>query len=266
MNKNSNNLCELPLDIEGEAKQNKKEQSLGEKQENSSNQSAPSVDSFGKFNSAEALLKAYNGLEAEFTKRSQELKRLERELEKVKAEKAEDERVEGGMATSEPAKDETGIVREEKPITAASAEADYNEEICDEDEVSNAVARFLSQNPSAGKYAEEIALKASERKELEEGFLERAYIAVLEDLIAAERDKINDDFIYSRAADSSVVKQKIIRDYLNGIMASRGAKLLSYAGESGQSVVIPPRKPLSISEAGALAVEALKNSAGKKYN
>jgi hypothetical protein len=107
MNKNSNKLCELPFENGGEAKLNKKEQSLDEKQENSSNQPAINGDSFGKFNSAEALLKAYNGLEAEFTKRSQELKRLERELEKAKAEQAEDEKIEVGVVTSEPAEDET---------------------------------------------------------------------------------------------------------------------------------------------------------------
>ena len=261
MNKNSNNLCESPNCYNGEAKLNNKEQSLDEKQKNLKEQTALSHgDSFGKFNSAEALLKAYNGLEAEFTKRSQELKKLERELEQLKAEQADDEKNEGDVVTSELAEDETGIVMEEQSITTASDEADYDED------VSTAVARFLSKNPTAGKYAEEIAIKASEQKELEEGFLERAYIAVLEDLIAAERDKINDDFIYSRAADSAVVKEKIIRDYLNGIMASRGAKLLSYAGESGQSVVIPPKKPLSILEAGELALEALKNDATKKYS
>lgn len=262
MNKNSNNLCDSPEQIYGEAKLNKKEQSLDENKINESEKTASiSGDSFGKFNSAEALLKAYNGLEAEFTKRSQELRKLERELQELKAEQTEDEKVEDDKVTSEFVEDETGIAKGEQPIVTASAENDDYEE-----DVSKAVARFLNKNPTAGKYAEEIALKASERKDLDEGFLERAYIAVLEDLITAERDKINDDFIYSRAVDSAVVKEKIIRDYLNGIMASKGAKLLSYAGESGQSVVIPPKKPLSISEAGELAFEALKNASTNKYN
>ena len=49
-------------------------------------------------------------------------------------------------------------------------------------------------------------------------------------------------------------------------MNSRGAKLLSYSGESGQSVVMPPKKPLSITEAGELATEVLKKGVSNKYN
>lgn len=41
---------------------------------------------FGKFNSAESLLKAYNSLEAEFTKKSQKLASLELESEKAQNE------------------------------------------------------------------------------------------------------------------------------------------------------------------------------------
>ena len=50
---------------------------------------------FGKFNSAESLLKAYNSLEAEFTKKSQKLAHLESENVKTQNEinkKAEQER------------------------------------------------------------------------------------------------------------------------------------------------------------------------------
>ena len=41
---------------------------------------------FGKFNSAESLLKAYNSLEAEFTKKSQKLASLENETQKTQNE------------------------------------------------------------------------------------------------------------------------------------------------------------------------------------
>ena len=51
---------------------------------------------FGKFKDAESLLKAYNNLEAEFTKKSQRLKTLESESEKTQFEltkKAEQEKM-----------------------------------------------------------------------------------------------------------------------------------------------------------------------------
>ena len=47
--------------------------------------------SYGKFKSAEELLKAYNALESEFTKRSQKLKELEKAIDgKSFADKARD--------------------------------------------------------------------------------------------------------------------------------------------------------------------------------
>lgn len=265
MSKNSNNLCSSPQDTGGMVKLNINEEQSQVKElnelEKSNSAKQDEMDSYGKFNSAEALLKAYNGLEAEFTKRSQELKRLERELAELKAEETEGDKAEVNAVTSELADDETGIAKGEQPDNAVSAEEGY-----DEEDVSEAVARFLSKNPGASKYAEEIALKTSERRELDNGFLERAYIAVLEEIITKERNKINDDFIYTRAAESSTVKEKIIRDYLKEVMNSRGAKLLSYSGESGQSVVMPPKKPLSITEAGELATEVLKKGVSNKYN
>ena len=42
------------------------------------------VGSFGKFKSADALLNAYNSMEAEFTSRSQRLRELEGRLHKSK--------------------------------------------------------------------------------------------------------------------------------------------------------------------------------------
>lgn len=55
----------------------------GAKETEKPEQTAPTVSVFGKFQTGGELLKAYNSLESEFTKRSQKLKELECEKEKL---------------------------------------------------------------------------------------------------------------------------------------------------------------------------------------
>lgn len=249
MNNNCNNLCE-----------NNKNGELLSVQKTNEEQSftgAEEKDSFGKFETADALLSAYNNLEVQFTKRCQELKRLEKEYNQLKSEQASlVQNTLNREVASEPVQDETGSAVGEQSRENAS------EEPLDND-IALAVSRFLSKNPEASKYAEEIALKTSMRGDIDDGFLERAYISVLQDRILAEQSKLNDDFIYSRAKETPAIKEKIIRDYLNGIISSKASVLLA---ENGQSVIMPPKKPLSISEAGAMAVDVLKKTNGIKLN
>ena len=253
MNNINNGVCELVNEQTIETiKDTPKEQSAKEisgkevlTKENSG------ADSFGKFTSAEALLSAYNNLEAQFTKRSQELKRLQKEFGELKTEQAKSvQNTLSREVESEGVQDETGSAPDEQVRDFVSvSEVDSDKQIADE------VAAFLSKNPEATRFANEIALKTSERGEIEQGFLERAYISVLLDKIQAEQSKINDDFIYSRASEIPAVKEKIIRDYLGGIASSKGVRLLS---DSGQTVIMPPKKPTSISEAGEMAADVLR--------
>ena len=80
MNNISNNQCETTKNEQIEAEEGlPEEQSLN----------VDNKDSYGKFNSADALLSAYNNLEAQFTKRSQELKKLQKEYDQLKSEQAQ---------------------------------------------------------------------------------------------------------------------------------------------------------------------------------
>lgn len=249
MEKISNNQCPSPLILGGAKEQEEqKEVTVEQSQENEG-------DSFGKFKSAKALLDAYTNLEIEFTKRSQELKRLEKENEGLKAEQARskdntENKEEISVIASEPVEYETGTAVVEQPDGQASAKSEEGDE-----DIAQAVTAFLSKNPEAGQYAEEIALKTSERGEISEGFLERAYIGVLQDQVRKEQSKINDEFVYTYASETPAVREKIIRDYLNGILASKSVSLLS---SGGQSVIMPPKKPLTISQAGEMASEILR--------
>lgn len=199
--------------------------------------------SLGKFADEKALLKAYNELESEFTKRSQRLKELERENNLLKQEQTD-----MLSGKDEVVHDETGSAAKEREANSAS----YLE---DDGEITAEVCRFLRQNPEAAAYAEAIALKAGTLGDAKSGVLERAYIEVLKDQLQKEREMINDDFIYTSAKNTPEIKERIIRDYLSALSGQKSARLLSGGGES---VVMPPNHPKNIAEAGEMATLILR--------
>lgn len=197
----------------------------------------------GKFADAQSLLKAYNQLESEFTKRSQRLRELERENAELKQEQSQID------AESKVVQDETGSAAEERTEADSCSVGEDGRIACEAE-------RFLKDNPEARLYAEEIVQKAEQAGEAESGFLDRAYIAVLKDLLENERKKVNDEFILERALNTKSVRDEIIRGYLADVYAAKGERLLT--GVSGVSVVAPPVKPSSIAEAGKMAVSVLR--------
>mgnify|MGYP002673319420 FL=1 len=200
---------------------------------------APSV---GKFADAESLLKAYNQLESEFTKRSQRLRELEREYADLKQEQSDN------RAESEAVQDETGSAAEER--------ASKDSVIGEDGGIAIEVERFLKANPEAGLYADEIVKRANLEGEPESGFLDRAYVGVLKDMLRREKEKITDEFILERALNTKSVRDEIIRGYLAEIYSAKRECLLT--GSSGESAIAPPIKPSTISEAGKMAVSVLR--------
>lgn len=232
-----NNIPNEHITAGGKDALNKKEQDeqIKKTSENSS--------SFGKFDSLQALLNAYNNLEAQFTKRSQELRSLERENESLKREQAELIRAE-----SQTVQDETGSAAGERANNDASFCEDREGDIADEVKV------FLQNNPEAAEYAEELVSYA-ECLTPDVGFLDRAYVKLLKDTLKREREKITDEFIYSSACAAPAVKEKIIRDYLTNLSSQTCAKLICADGES---LIYPPKKPKTLEEAGYMAASVLK--------
>lgn len=218
------------------------------------------TSSVGKFADATALLNAYNELQSEFTKRSQRLRELERENELLRQEQV------GMRAESEVVQDETGSAAEERAqkISCEADEriADTGEKIFDEnisvddDLIAEEVGRFLSENPEAGLYADEIVSFAAACGEAEKGFLERAYLKVVKGMLERERERLNDGYLLERARSTPAVRDEIIRGYLADVHSAKGMRLLT--GEGGVSSLAPPLKPSSIAEAGEMARSVLR--------
>lgn len=201
------------------------------------------ASSVGRFADANALLKAYNELQSEFTKRSQRLRELERENQALKQEQIE------ACAASDAVQDETGSATEERAVSTSCFTGE-DERIAEE------VAKFLSENPEAGLYADEIVVQAETDGVCERGFLDRAYLRVLKGMLKREQERINDGFILEKARSTPAVRDEIIRGYLADVHALKGMRLLN--GGIGASSVAPPLKPSSIAEAGEMACSVLR--------
>ena len=135
-----------------------------------------------KFKDVNALLKAYNCLEAEFTKRSQRLKQLEGEVENLK------------------------IIAETKPNDSLADQAKT---------VGEAIDEVMEKHPSAQKYRDEIIAVADDNGGSAEGVVIDFLLNELNKL-AETFGKTQD----SSQIDSAI-KDEIIREFLSGIVNAK---------------------------------------------
>jgi len=192
---------------------------------------APAADnekgaSVGKFASSEELLKAYNSLEAEFTKKCQQLKEAERR--------------------SEPA---------EVPSDKAGSAPLYEKEEWDE-----RVANFLESNPIAEEYGAEIASILKEDAELakKENCLEIALGKAVAKHYKKPESIIEDEaFLERYVYRNDKIRDRVIGDYLEGLSPLVGAPRTIPHG--GAAAIIPPTRARSIEEAGAMAEKLIKS-------
>ena len=193
--------------------------------------------SFGKFKDARSLLKAYNLLEAEFTRRSQRLKELESAYngeDNAKAPSISDTETESGDNEQSPPPEET------KSVT-------------------NKYAEFFAKYPQAVKYSGEILAAAVNGGSFADsgGGLEEIYINTLINNLSDKNTIANDeDFLSKFIYPNEKIKDYIISGYLRDFLsAAPRAKLLGEG--SGAAVAAPPHRPKTLEEAGALAREVI---------
>lgn len=187
------------------------------------NEGAASV---GKFANSDELLKAYNHLEAEFTKKCQQLKTAERR--------------------SEPS----------TPTMAAEGSAPlYEKEDWDEK-----VAVFLEKYPIAEEYAKDIGAILTEDKALagRDDCLEVALgRAVAKNYKKPESIVEDETFLEKYVYHNDKIRDKVIADYLAGLSPLSGAPRTLPHG--GAAAIIPPLRAKSIEEAGAMAEKLIRS-------
>ena len=180
--------------------------------------------SIGKFKTTDALLNAYNNLQAEFTRRCQRIKSLEKELESVNSLKSNE------YCKNESAKDielhnlnsiddemlnsNDDIIKgeEAQEITKKYDTAD-NENVpsYQKTNYNEVLARFLYENKDAKKYAKEISEEMIKDSTLT---LQNAYDKVLAKRYRAPSELASDkEFINEYILPNAEILKSIIKKY-----------------------------------------------------
>lgn len=213
----------------------------------------------GKFKDVDALAKAYESLQAEFTRRSQRLKELERLAENFQSGKAtaSDSGAEklrkNASRKREESKAFNEFVNEMETATKTSALENEREP-----------AREVFENPipmvevNAEKF-EKVTDGTSVQESQEEDKAERSSALEGERKTSVAENGIADpsEALYQMVTQNESVRLKIIGEYLKSIGKS-GAPLTV----GGGTVASPPTRPTSIGDAGTMALHYFKKAAG----
>ncbi len=215
----------------------------GQEQENTAPEKV-STD-LGKFRSVDALLRAYEALQSEFTRRSQRLKELEREADNSFAS------AEGGRG------EKNGAEKLRKSAAQKRAEAKNFDTFVSELE---SVRAQNEKTPKTEAEQPEIPIKG----ELGQGAWESEINIEQTDAKPSVaggcgEETLSDDALYELVKKDEKVRLKIIGEYLTSIGKS-GAPLMK--GGVG-TLVAPPLKPKTIDEAGNMALRFFKKESAQ---
>ena len=204
----------------------------------------------GKFKDVGALERAYESLQAEFTRRSQKLRELEREVENFKQTEASgaEKLRKNAKARKEAAKEFDAFVAD---MGAASVKA--KKPIEEVEEVPKAaftekdsVENTLKEQAESVKedWQGENVLKETSLDKKEEG--EKAFSSVT----GSESGRISADELFEKAAKDEAVRLRIIGEYLASLGKSDAPLTVGGKGV----LTAPPTKANSVREAGDMAL------------
>ena len=208
----------------------------------------------GKFKDVDALARAYSCLQAEFTRRSQRLKELEKDVENFakKEQGATDDA--GGSVVEKLRKSLARGKAEEKKFDNFVSELEQAN-VCAED--TTALPAEPTQNKPedsstvfSGTHFEEQPFKES----LDKPFSAMANTPVAND---RERGELSQEELYQRASRDEGVRLKIIGEYL----ASLGKAGAPLTKGGTNAFTTPPIQPKTIDDAGEMALRWFKKNA-----
>lgn len=197
----------------------------------------------GKFRSVNALAEAYSALQAEFTRRSQRLKELERKAdnpgrlaalsedgaEKLRATEGEEKEAEAGRSEKTRSVSETP----EKPVPYAEGQGPASSAPPEETPDFTAAASLRDKAKDNGQGGDDGYTVPS---------------------AGGSGAALSDKALYEAASRSEGVRLKIIGDYLSSLKSADAPLMRGGTG----TLAAPPARPASISEAGDMALRYFK--------
>lgn len=191
--------------------------------------------SYGKFKDATSMYEAYKNLEAEFTRKSQRVSALEKQLEE--------------SSKSVASKESDALIESEEKDSSENAT------MITTDEWKEKVDEFFASNPDAKKYKSRMSRILHENPEYlaSSKSLEIAYKLASTEGLKLPADLLKDqNFIEEYVLTDSRIKDIIITDYIQSL--SRGGLPKVISGNSVVQMATPrPDAPKSVKEAGMLA-------------
>ena len=218
-----------------------------------------------KFKDVNALARAYTSLQAEFTRRSQRLKELERKLDNLDASgesgaeklrknarirKADARRFEDFIAETEGRNTE-GAPRAEEPVfqePSIGAEVEKNDTMYE--------MNTMPQVEKSVRESEEMGLETSDggSQVMGDTAVESAQMQGQTSVAGSERVMADSETLYAQVCKDESVRLKIIGEYLSSLGQSNVPLMRGGAG----TLTTPPRRANNISEAGDMALLYLK--------
>lgn len=242
-------LGEQPIvqDHSAEAQQNFNNDKVNEN-ETKSGLNETDGSSFGKFKDAKSLLEAYNSLEKEFTRKSQELSRVlkENQQEKLVKNNTEDKTNQFENENSPSQKSEAS------PTNEKSASENGEELVYKKPDWKSNVVDFFTAHPEAKTYAKEMSkvILANPSIAKSKDCLMLAYkLSLSEKFQEPAQLSKNEDFLKKYIIGNERAEQLIIDNYINSLK-TRNVPPEVLTGKTTNVVATPPKKYASIKEAG----------------
>ncbi len=180
----------------------------------------------GKFKDVDALAKAYESLQAEFTRRSQKLRTLEKEVENFKEASA------------------SGVEKLRKTAQARREEAKAFDEF-----LSTAIEGGQSEKPTLKEGLEDVEKGEEELLHTGENSSEKGVGET-----AKSEERLSSNELFQRAFQDEGVRLKIVGEYLNSL-GKTGAPV---TGKGVGVYLTPPRKARTLGQAADMALLYLK--------
>ena len=213
-----------------------------------------------KFKDVDALARAYGALQAEFTRRSQRLKELERKMENLEDGKArlgaEKLRKNAQARKTENKRFETFLAETENRNTAQAVEVSSEEPMEEKQpsvtaEEENNVPMYEDNLPQTQAETTRKCEESGESENASAGCAEKGTELSVEKEMTAVNPS---DALYAQVCRDENVRLKIIGEYLTSLGKS-GVPLMR--GGVG-TLTTPPKKAADIAEAGNMALLYLK--------
>ncbi|MBQ8684979.1 MAG: hypothetical protein IJ514_02260 [Clostridia bacterium] len=226
-------------------------EAVAEAKEGARAQDTEALAALGKFKDVDALAKAYGSLQAEFTRRSQRLKELERQAENFKAQSAETSVGAAGLGAEKLRKKAAQKKAEEREFDSFVSELEKASGRAADGVEGVSAEEPLGERGTHSREGEESQTVADTISgEIETGTAlssERGVVATTGREPAAA---VSSEELYERVKSDESVRLKIIGEYLSSLGKANAPLMRGGAG----TLVAPPLKAKTIDEAGGMAL------------